>query len=112
MATDPQKYNLNHTMLRVKDPQRSIAYYEFLGMKQIQKIENPGNQRFDAYFLVYDSPKSVSSGRSFGDRQGLIELWYDYDTPKEDSFEFHNGNSDPGKGFGHICISVDHLQAV
>ncbi len=30
-------------------------------MKQINKIENPDN-KFDLYFLAYDSPKSLSAG--------------------------------------------------
>ena len=73
MATDPNKYLLNHTMIRVKDPQRSIKYYEMLGMKQINKIANPDSQ-FDLYFMAYDSPKSLSHGKHWSDRQGLLEL--------------------------------------
>lgn len=110
MATDPKKYVLNHTMLRVKDPQRSIKYYELLGMKQINKIENP-DAKFDLYFLAYDTPKSLSGGQSWTARQGVLELTHNYGTEKDDSFKVANGNSDPGKGFGHICISVDAIQA-
>lgn len=110
MATDPKKYVLNHTMLRVKDPQRSIKYYELLGMKQINKIENP-DAKFDLYFLAYDTPKSLSGGQSWTARQGVLELTHNYGTEKDDDFKVANGNSDPGKGFGHICISVDAIQA-
>lgn len=35
---------------RVKDPKRSIAYYELLGMKLINKLDNPDN-KFCLYFL-------------------------------------------------------------
>src|ERR1700760_3235576 len=73
MATDPSKYKLNHTMLRVKDPKRSVEYYEFLGMKVIKKIPNP-DAKFDLYFLAYDSPKSASPGNVWSDREGLIDL--------------------------------------
>jgi lactoylglutathione lyase len=33
--------------------------------------------------------------------------------PKESdpNYKIANGNSDPGRGFGHICISVDNIQA-
>ncbi|KAL9127483.1 MAG: hypothetical protein Q9175_007723 [Cornicularia normoerica] len=110
MATDPKKYSLNHTMLRVKDPQRSIKYYELLGMKQINKIENP-DAKFDLYFLAYDTPKSLSGGQHWTARQGVLELTHNYGTEKDESFKVANGNSDPGKGFGHICISVDAIQA-
>ena len=110
MATDPKKYCLNHTMLRVKDPKRSVKFYELLGMKQIQKFEIPDN-KFDLYFMAYDSPKAVSSGAHWSDRQGVLELTHNYGTEEDDSFKVNNGNSDPGKGFGHICISVDAIQA-
>ncbi|KAL9128518.1 MAG: hypothetical protein Q9217_002814 [Psora testacea] len=110
MATDPKKYSLNHTMLRVKDPKQSLKFYELLGMKQINKIEMPEN-KFDLYFLAYDSPKAVSSGAHWTDRQGVLELTHNYGTENDDTFKANNGNSDPGKGFGHICISVDAIQA-
>ena len=115
-------------MLRVKDPQRSskafpvsffcfqylilypVKYYEFLGMKQINKIENP-DAKFDLYFLAYDAPKSLSSGKHWTARQGVLELTHNYGTEKDDDFKVNNGNSEPGKGFGHICISVDAIQA-
>ena len=50
MATDHGKWKFNHTMLRVKDPQRSLEYYKFLGLTQINKIANP-DSKFDLYFL-------------------------------------------------------------
>jgi catechol 2,3-dioxygenase-like lactoylglutathione lyase family enzyme len=50
MATDHGKWKFNHTMLRVKDPQRSLEYYKFLGLSQVNKISNPDN-KFDLYFL-------------------------------------------------------------
>ena len=61
-TTDPKKYRLNHTMLRVKEPQRSIKYYELLGMKLINKLPNP-DAKFDLYFLGYDSRKSIDQGK-------------------------------------------------
>jgi lactoylglutathione lyase len=77
--TDPSKYKLHHSMLRVKDPKRSIEYYEFLGFKVINKIENP-DAKFDLYFLAYDSPGAVSHGAHWTDRQGIIELTHNYGT--------------------------------
>lgn len=37
-------------MLRIKDPKKSLAYYELLGLKQINKLSFPEN-KFDLYFL-------------------------------------------------------------
>ncbi|KAL8872431.1 MAG: hypothetical protein Q9174_001940 [Haloplaca sp. 1 TL-2023] len=110
MATDTTKYKLNHSMLRIKEPQRSVKFYEHLGMSLIQKIPQP-EAKFDLYFLAYDSPSSVSHGAHWSDRQGILELTHNYGTENDPDYVPCNGNSDPGKGFGHVCISVDNIQA-
>jgi len=69
-GTDPSKYKFNHSMLRVKDAAASVKFYEFLGFKQVQKLEFPDN-KFDLYFLCYDSPKAVSHGNHWSDREGM-----------------------------------------
>ena len=79
-------------------------------MKLLKKMEMP-DAKFDLYFLGYDSPKATSHGKDLSDREGLIELTHNYGTENDDSFKVNNGNSDPGKGFGHVCISVDNIQA-
>lgn len=108
--TDTAKWKMNHTMLRIKDPEASLKYYSFLGMKQINKMDFPDN-KFSLYFLAYDDPESQSNGKHWTARQGVLELTHNYGTEKDDSFKVNNGNSDPGKGFGHICVSVDNIQA-
>ncbi len=118
-------------MLRVKDPEKSgtklqthilwwittqslifhrVKYYEFLGMKQINKLSFPDNE-FDLYFLAYDDVGSASEKAHWTDRQGVLELTHNYGSEKDDAFKIANGNSDPGKGFCHVCISVDNIQA-
>ena len=37
-------------MLRVKDPKKSLEFYNLLGLSQIKKLEFPDN-KFDLYFL-------------------------------------------------------------
>ncbi|KAF1850281.1 glyoxylase I [Cucurbitaria berberidis CBS 394.84] len=110
MATDPAKYKLNHSMIRIKDPKRSVEFYEFLGMKVINKLQNP-DAKFDLYFLAYDSPKAVSHGNHWTDREGIVELTHNYGTEDDPNYKITNGNTEPHKGFGHLCISVDNLQA-
>ena len=95
--------------LRVKDPKRSVQFYEFLGLKLINKIENP-DAKFDLYFLAYDSPKAVSHGNHWTDREGIVELTHNYGTENDPDYKISNGNTDP-RGFGHLCISVDNIQA-
>ncbi|KAF2157712.1 monomeric glyoxalase I [Myriangium duriaei CBS 260.36] len=108
--TDPSKYKFNHTMLRIKDPKRSLAFYEHLGMKQVNKYSFP-DAKFDLYFLAYDSPQSANHGRHWSDREGIVELTHNYGSESDDGFKVNNGNADPHKGFGHICVSVDNIQA-
>ena len=88
-----------------------VKYYELLGLKLIRKIEQP-EANFDLYFLAYDSSSSLSSGKHWSDRQGVLELTHNYGTEKDGNYKINNGNSEPGKGFGHTCISVDNIQAV
>lgn len=57
----------------MKDPKASVKFYEFLGMKVVKKLEFPDN-KFDLYFLAYDSPNALSHGNSVFDREGIIEL--------------------------------------
>lgn len=109
IMSNPSTYKFNHSMLRVKDPKRSVEYYEFLGMKLIKKIENP-DAKFDLYFLAYDSPKAASHGNQWTDREGIIELTHNYGTENDPNYKIHNGNDEP-QGFGHVCISVDNIQA-
>lgn len=47
---DQSTWKLNHTMIRVKDPQKSIDYYKLLGLSLIRKFPNP-EAKFDLYFL-------------------------------------------------------------
>jgi len=108
--TDTSTYKFNHSMIRVKDPKASVKFYEFLGMKLLQKLEQP-EAKFDLYFMAYDGPKAASSGNHRSDREGVIELTHNYGTEDDPNYKVANGNSEPGKGFGHVCISVDHIQA-
>ncbi|RDA92497.1 hypothetical protein CP533_6474 [Ophiocordyceps camponoti-saundersi (nom. inval.)] len=108
--TDLQTYKLNHSMIRVKDPVESVKFYNFLGMSVIKKLEFP-EAKFDLYFLGYDSPRALSHGNEFADREGLIELTHNYGTENDPSYKVNNGNKEPDRGFGHTCISVDNIQA-
>lgn len=87
-----------------------VEFYEHLGMKMIRKIEQP-EAKFDLYFLGYDSPKAVSHGNHFSDREGLIELTHNYGTENDPNYKVTTGNAEPHRGFGHTCISVDNIQA-
>jgi len=109
-TTDVKNYKFNHSMIRVKDPKKSVQFYEFLGMKVIKKLEF-AEAKFDLYFLGYDSAKALSGGNTTFDREGLIELTHNYGTENDPEYKINNGNAEPHRGFGHTCISVDNIQA-
>ncbi|KAF4338977.1 Lactoylglutathione lyase [Fusarium beomiforme] len=108
--TDTRTYKLNHAMVRVKDPERTIRFYEHLGLSVVQKLSFPEN-KFDLYFLGVNSPGSPSYGKFTFDRQGLIELTHNYGTEDDKDYRVNNGNEKPYLGFSHISISVQDVHA-
>lgn len=108
--TDPGGYRMNHTMIRVKDKDKSIQFYEdVFGMKFMRESENK-DAGFTLYFLGYGPPpqNDPKEANPSPDREGLLELTWNYGTEKEEGKVYHDGNSEP-QGFGHICVSVDDL---
>lgn len=89
-------------MIRIKDPEKSLKFYqEVLGMSVVRKHENPDN-KFNLYFLAYPDSQPIAADGSTADREGLLELTWNYGTEKDENFSYHNGNDQP-QGFGHIC---------
>lgn len=81
-----------HTMLRVGDLQRSIAFYtQVLGMQLLRTSENP-EYKYTLAFLGYD-------GGNPG--QAEIELTYNWGV---DKYEM-------GTAYGHIAIGVPDVYA-
>ncbi|RHZ64152.1 hypothetical protein Glove_326g166 [Diversispora epigaea] len=113
MTTDISTYVFNHTMIRVRDPQISLKFYEeILGMKLINRLDFP-ESKFTLYFLAYvrkneTLPESEAEKRNYAfGREGVLELTHNHDLPE---VQYHNGNKDP-RGFGHIAIRVDNIEA-
>lgn len=81
-----------HTMLRVGDLDRSLAFYtEVLGMKLLRRHDYPEG-KFTLAFVGYGDEQSST----------VIELTYNWGVDKYDL----------GAGFGHIAIEVqDAYQA-
>ncbi|MDP3236844.1 MAG: lactoylglutathione lyase [Myxococcales bacterium] len=75
-----------HTMLRVGDLEKSLAFYvDVLGMKLLRRKDYPDG-RFTLAFVGY-GPES---------EQAAIELTHNWDTPR---YEL-------GTGYGHIALEV------
>ncbi|MCK0715232.1 lactoylglutathione lyase [Chromohalobacter sarecensis] len=114
--TETQGFRFNHTMLRVKDPERSLAFYSrVFGMRVLRKLDFPEMQ-FTLYFLanlgdddaVPDDP-AERNAYTFA-QKGLLELTHNWGTEDQEGFAYHDGNAEP-QGFGHICFSVPDLHA-
>ncbi|KAI7325852.1 lactoylglutathione lyase-like protein [Hortaea werneckii] len=106
-TTDLETYRMNHTMIRVKDKDASLKFYQdVLGMKLMRTAENPSAE-FNLYFLGYG--EAPAEGKTAG-KEGLLELTWNYGTEKQEGKVYHNGNDQP-QGFGHVCVSVDDLNA-
>jgi lactoylglutathione lyase len=93
-------------MIRVKDKDVSLKFYQDVMGMQLKRTSESPNAGFNLYFLGYGAP----AGDKTADSEGLLELTWNYGTEKDESFKYHNGNDEP-QGFGHICISVDDLDA-
>ena len=111
---------LNHTMLRVKDPTRSLDFYSrVMGMRLLRKLDFP-EMKFSLYFLHRadavagaGAPVPNDAGQrtawTFAQR-GILELTHNWGTEADADFCYHDGNAQP-QGFGHICFSVPDLDA-
>jgi len=105
-------YRFNHTMLRVKDPKVSIAFYtEVIGMDLIEKLEFSD---FTLYFFAFDHTggKATDAEKKEGriNREGILELTHNHGTEALETTPYRSGNEDP-KGFGHIAITVPDVEA-
>ena len=83
---------LLHTMLRVGDLERSIAFYtEILGMRLLRRKDYPGG-RFTLAFVGYGEESDST----------VLELTHNWDT----------SSYDIGSGYGHIALGVDDIVGV
>lgn len=109
-------FRLNHTMLRVKDPEKSLAFYTgIFGMRVMRRLDFE-EMGFSLYFLArLDDDEAIPD--EVGERtvwtfqqRGLLELTHNWGSEDRDDFAYHDGNAEP-QGFGHICFSVPDLDA-
>ena len=118
-STATDGFVLNQTMMRIKDPAPSLAFYQqVLGMTLYQRVDF-AEMSFSLYFLGYPSnhegealPSEPAERSRFTFRQSaLLELTHNWGTEDDETFEgYHDGNADP-RGFGHIGITVPDVDA-
>ncbi|MCY4150381.1 MAG: lactoylglutathione lyase [Gammaproteobacteria bacterium] len=89
--TQPE-FKIDHTMLRVRDLEKSLQFYVgILGMKILRQNEYP-NGRFTNTFVGYQDEDSGTT----------LELTYNWDQDQP---------YDRGNGWGHIALKVSDVYA-
>jgi lactoylglutathione lyase len=116
-TTDLSTYRFNHSMIRVKDAEKSLAFYQDVMGMTLMRTSEMKEAQFTLFFLGYPGDSGIP-GRDdttngvnpLAGKEGLLELTWNHGTEKEEGKIYHNGNDAP-QGFGHICLSVDDLDA-
>ena len=93
MADGAANYRMLHTMIRVMDLDKSLAFYTgAMGMKILRKRDVPEG-KYTLAFVGYDDESS----------QAVVELTHNWDQAKP--YEI-------GTGFGHLAVGVPDVKGV
>lgn len=83
----PLKYL--HTMIRVADLEKTMAFFELLGMKETRRMDSESG-RFSLIFMAAE-----------GDEDCPVELTYNWDGD--------DGLPSDSRHFGHLAYAVDNI---
>ncbi len=82
-----------HSMIRVTDPDATIAFFELIGLKEVRRFSSEQG-RFTLIFLAAPGEEGVAE----------VELTYNW--PAEDGAqETYSG----GRNFGHLAYRVENI---
>ena len=86
-----------HTMIRVSDPEATVAFFELIGLKETRRFDSEQG-RFTLIFLAAPG------------QEGLAEVELTYNWPPDDggAAEEYGG----GRNFGHLAYRVEDIYAV
>ena len=87
------KIEFLHTMVRVKDLDKSIEFYKMLGLIERRRIDNEEGR----FSLIFMCPPEQADGRAD------VELTYNWDGD--------DGLPSDGRHFGHLAYQVDDIYA-
>jgi len=85
-----------HTMIRVADLKKTIAFFELMGFVETRRMDNEKG-RYTLVFLT--APGDAERARK--EQAPLVELTYNWDP------EVYSG----GRNFGHLAYRVDDIYA-
>lgn len=89
-----------HTMIRVTDPDATIAFFDLLGLKEVRRIEN-AQGRFSLIFLAMPGAMKGPGERA----EAEVELTYNWPAEDGSPSEVYTG----GRNFGHLAYYVDNI---
>jgi lactoylglutathione lyase len=89
-----------HTMIRVSDPDATVAFFALLGLEEVRRIDNDAG-RFTLIFLAAEADTTI------GDRRVEVELTYNWPPADGSAPEVYTG----GRNFGHLAYRVDDIYA-
>ena len=85
-----------HTMIRVTDPDATIAFFNLIGLEEVRRSESEAG-RFTLIFLAAPS------------QEGVAEVELTYNWPAEDGSEAEEYQG--GRNFGHLAYRVADIYA-
>eukprot|EP01134_Creolimax_fragrantissima_P002195 CFRG2195T1 len=106
-------------MLRIKDPQKSLAFYrDICGMTLMQRLDFP-QWKFSLYFMATVDDSTKARIPECGSKEATDFLWawegttleltHNHGTESDDTL-YHSGNVEP-RGFGHVAFMVNDVYA-
>lgn len=114
----PGRPTWQQTMLRIRDPVKSIAFYENLGFTLIDSFDFP-QYKFSLYFMTtipegetYDLKPGTQAAHDYlWNMEGVaLELTHNHGTEADPEAKYHPGNQEKD-GFGHVAVNVDDVYA-
>jgi lactoylglutathione lyase len=85
-----------HSMIRVSDPDATIAFFNMIGLEEIKRYESEAG-RFTLIFLAAPGQADVAE----------VELTYNWPAADRSGGETYTG----GRNFGHLAYRVDDIYA-
>ena len=86
-----------HTMLRVSDPDATVAFFGLLGLEEVRRYDSEQG-RFTLIFLAGSGQENVAE----------VELTYNWPAEDGSAPEQYDG----GRNFGHLAYAVDDIYAL
>ena len=83
-----------HTMIRVTDPEATVAFFKLIGVEETRRFDNEAG-RFTLIFLAAPGQEGVAE----------VELTYNWPPQDGSDPETYSG----GRNFGHLAFRVENI---